>query len=128
VIVELRADSPVPPFEQLRQQIAHAVTTGSLRPGDQLPTVRQLAADLSIAAGTVQRAYQTLVEQGVLEARGRRGTRVAASPARDSGDDHAFQLDVLATAFVAQANRLIATEAQVLLAVRRAWNDVQRVT
>ncbi len=123
MIVQLHADSPVPPFEQLRQQIANAVSTGAIEPGDRLPTVRQLATDLGIAAGTVQRAYQALVDQGVLESRGRRGTRVAAEPTGAASDDHAARLEVLAQAFVAQASRLVTDEAAVVQAVRHAWRQ-----
>jgi len=54
-----------------------AVATGQLRPGDRLPTVRQLADDLDIAPGTVARAYGELERLGILVTEGARGTRVA---------------------------------------------------
>lgn len=70
--------SPVPPFEQLRAQLAAAVTSGELAAGARLPTVRRLADDLGLAPGTVARAYRELEGSGVIETRGRNGTFVAA--------------------------------------------------
>ena len=72
--------SATPPFEQVRAQLAGHVTAGVLRPGDRLPTVRALAADLGLAVGTVARAYRELEAQGVVVSRRRSGT-VVADPA-----------------------------------------------
>lgn len=78
----LRVDltSPVPPYEQLRAQIAGLVAAGTLRPDDRLPSVRQLAADLGLAGGTVARAYRELEQAGLVEGRGRHGTVVRSDP------------------------------------------------
>ncbi|WP_198410470.1 GntR family transcriptional regulator [Mycetocola zhujimingii] len=72
------ARSTVPPFEQLRVQVIDAVRDGALVPGDKLPTVRTLAADLGIAANTVARAYRELERDDVIETRGRNGSFVSA--------------------------------------------------
>jgi DNA-binding transcriptional regulator YhcF (GntR family) len=77
VIVEVDDASAVPPFEQVRVQVAAAIRSGSLAPGTALPTVRQLAADLSLAPGTIARAYKELEQEGLVRASGRRGTTVA---------------------------------------------------
>jgi DNA-binding transcriptional regulator YhcF (GntR family) len=69
-------DSPVPPFEQLRTQVAAMVVTGELEPGEKLPTVRQLARDLGLAVNTVARAYRELEADQVISTQGRRGTFV----------------------------------------------------
>lgn len=71
--------SPVPPYEQLREQLFGAVSAGELAPGSRLPTVRRLADDLGLAPGTVARAYRELETIGVIETRGRNGTFVAAT-------------------------------------------------
>ncbi|MGO4804040.1 GntR family transcriptional regulator [Arthrobacter sp. 2MCAF15] len=78
--VDLR--SPVPPFEQIRAQIASLITAGTLAPGTRLPTVRSLASDLGLAAGTVARAYKELELAGLVETRRRNGTVVAGTTAR----------------------------------------------
>ena len=79
ISVNLR--SPVPPFEQIRAQIASLITVGTLAPGTRLPTVRSLASDLGLAAGTVARAYKELELAGLTETRRRNGTVVAWTPA-----------------------------------------------
>ncbi|WP_245953775.1 GntR family transcriptional regulator [Arthrobacter silvisoli] len=76
ISVELR--SAVPPYEQIRSQISSLIAIGSLAPGSRLPTVRSLAADLGIAAGTVARAYKELETAGLIESRRRNGTVVLA--------------------------------------------------
>jgi DNA-binding transcriptional regulator YhcF (GntR family) len=82
----LRVDlsSPVPPYEQLRAQIAGLIAAGNLRQDDRLPSVRQLAADLGLAGGTIARAYRELEQAGLVEGRGRHGTVVRHDPTLDA--------------------------------------------
>jgi DNA-binding transcriptional regulator YhcF (GntR family) len=82
--ITIDPSSGVPPFEQLRAHIVDAVTSGALPSGARLPTVRRLADDLAVAAGTVARAYRELEASGVIETRGRAGTFVSldADPVR----------------------------------------------
>lgn len=68
--------SATPPYEQIRSQVSSLVAMGDLSPGTRLPTVRSLAADLGIAAGTVARAYKELEAAGIVESRRRGGTIV----------------------------------------------------
>lgn len=79
IAVNLR--SPVPPFEQIRAQIASLISLGTLAAGTRLPAVRSLASDLGLAAGTVARAYKELELAGLVETRRRNGTVVAGRPA-----------------------------------------------
>lgn len=90
----IEAGSPEPPFEQLRRQAAERIRQGDLQAGDRLPTVRQLAEDLGIAANTVARAYRELEAEGLVVGRGRAGTFVAdggAEPLTDQSLDEARQ-------------------------------------
>jgi GntR family transcriptional regulator len=73
----LDLSSGVPPYEQIRAQVTALVAAGTLVEGQRLPTVRDLAADLGIAPGTVQRAYRELEARGVVRSRRRAGTVVA---------------------------------------------------
>jgi GntR family transcriptional regulator len=61
--------SGVPVYLQLIEQVKHAVETGALRVGDQLPTIRKVAGELVINPNTVARAYRELEHEGVLELR-----------------------------------------------------------
>jgi DNA-binding transcriptional regulator YhcF (GntR family) len=84
-LITVDAASPVPPFEQVRSQIAVQIADGVLVPGTRLPTVRQLASDLGLAVNTVARSYRELEAAGLVETRGRGGTVVTAGgdPARE---------------------------------------------
>lgn len=66
----------VPPYEQVRDQIAGHIRAGSLKAGDRLPVVRVLAADLGIAPNTIARAYRELATEGLVLPRRRVGTIV----------------------------------------------------
>lgn len=78
MIVVLDAESLIPPYEQLRSQIAILIASGSFKVADRLPAIRQLAGDLGIASGTVARAYRELENLGLVQAK-KRGTFVTAS-------------------------------------------------
>ena len=79
--ITVNLGSATPPYEQIRAQISQLIALGTLAPGTRLPTVRSLAADLGIAAGTVARAYRELEQSGLIETRRRNGTVVAGTPA-----------------------------------------------
>jgi GntR family transcriptional regulator len=80
LIIRLESRSTIPRFEQLRAQISVMVAVGRLEPNSRLPTVRELAEQLSLAPGTVARAYRELEQDGTIATRGRAGTFVAAEP------------------------------------------------
>lgn len=69
-------ESPTPLFAQLIDQIKVAVQTGAKKPGDALPSIRQLANDLNLNSKTVAKAYRLLERDSVIQARGYRGTFV----------------------------------------------------
>ena len=69
----------VPIYLQLMEQVKHAIETGALRPGDQLPGIRPLAEELVINPNTVAKAYRELEHDGVIELRHGAGAFVAAT-------------------------------------------------
>ncbi|MEJ7634210.1 GntR family transcriptional regulator [Aeromicrobium sp.] len=77
-IISVDSTGAEPPFEQVRRQIAEGAASGSFASGHKLPTVRQLATDLGLAANTVAKAYRALESDGVIETQGRRGTFIAS--------------------------------------------------
>jgi len=97
-VISVDPSSPVPPFEQIRAQLAAAVADRRLVTGTRLPTVRRLAQDLDLAVNTVARAYRELEIAGVVETRGRAGTFVSAGGdrARDRLQTQARQYAALA--------------------------------
>jgi GntR family transcriptional regulator len=69
MIVKPNPSSGVPIYLQLMEQVKHAIETGALRAGDQLPGIRPLAEELVINANTVAKAYRELEHEGVIELR-----------------------------------------------------------
>jgi DNA-binding transcriptional regulator YhcF (GntR family) len=114
-VLPLDPGAPEPPFEQLRSQIARRAGSGELAPGTKLPTVRALAAELSLAVNTVARAYRELESDGVVVTEGRRGTFIAMESG-DSPDAEAAVAD-----YVATARRLGLTLAEATRLVEREW-------
>ena len=96
--ITVEVTSGVPPYEQIRGQVASLIAAGALPAGTRLPTVRDLAADLGVAVGTVVRAYRELEGAGLVVSRRRTGTVVA--PGRLLGDTtlQAAVVDLVATA------------------------------
>lgn len=80
-------DDPSPPFAQLIAQIKSAVQTGRLRPGDPLPSIRQLANDLALNLKTVAKAYRLLERDAVIQTRGYRGSFIHADARANSRVD-----------------------------------------
>jgi GntR family transcriptional regulator len=80
-VIEFRLDgrSGVPPYLQLVNQVKQALRLGLLRPGDQLPTLREVVAQLAINPNTVLKAYRELEHEGVAAGRPGQGTFVLDS-------------------------------------------------
>jgi len=72
IIIDI--DDPIPLFTQLIGQIKQAVQSGKIRPGEPLPSIRQLANDLELNSKTVAKAYKLLERDSVIQAKGYRGT------------------------------------------------------
>jgi len=78
MIFNIQRESPVQIYEQIMAQVTFAVASGSLRPGDFIPSVRDLASDLVLNPNTVAKAFVELEKRGVVEGRRGRGTAIAA--------------------------------------------------
>ncbi|MFG2760115.1 GntR family transcriptional regulator [Streptomyces wuyuanensis] len=117
--VRVDTASQVPPYEQIRAQLAALIRIGRLTEGERLPTVRQLAADLGLSPGTVARAYRELEAAELIRTRRGAGTRVAALPSEPHTHD-AYQLATLARDFTSAARSLGAGTEDILTAVRDA--------
>jgi GntR family transcriptional regulator len=72
--ITIDIDSATPLFSQLVMQIKNAVEGGQIKPGDPLPSIRQLANDLEMNNKTVAKAYRLLERDSVIETKGYRGT------------------------------------------------------
>ena len=115
--------SPTPPYEQVRVQIAAAISSGRLGVGIRLPTIRALAADLGLATGTVARAYRELETVGLVASRRRAGTVVTGSPvpAAAAADVHQAAVELAARA------QRAGMDAETTIALLRTALDAVRI-
>ena len=100
---QLDLRSGVPVYRQLIGQVTGGIASSILHPGDQLPTVRQVAVDLSINPNTVMRAYRELEIRGVLETQQGTGTFISHQKVKRDEVERQRQLTQLVSEFVARA-------------------------
>ena len=105
--IKLDFRSKIPIYIQIIDQIKHLIASGILSPDDQLPTVRELAADLDVNFTTVARAYRLLDEEGLISTQHGRGTYVLPLPEdRTNGEFRREDLARLTRYFLNEAARL----------------------
>jgi GntR family transcriptional regulator len=110
--VDLRSDVPI--YIQIVEQIRHLVASGQLNPGDQLPTVRQLAAELRINFNTVARAYRILDEADLISTQQGRGTYIWDQPSSEASQRlRQESLQALTRRYLSQSSRLGFSPAEV---------------
>lgn len=109
MLFSLDFQSREPIYTQLVEQVKQLVAAGNLKPGDQLPTVRQLAADLRVNFNTVARAYRMLHDEGVLSTQQGRGTFIVEQPLPAHSEQRKLRrakLAELTERFLLEAERL----------------------
>ena len=117
VSVDPRDATPI--YAQLERGLRAAIATGRLNPGDQLPTVRQLAVELRVNANTVARVYGELERAGVIETRRGVGSFISATPAQARpAREHQRGLRAFATRVLSDADRHGFTIDDVIAALR----------
>lgn len=121
-LFHISPSSGVPIYRQLIDQVKTLVASGRLRPGDSLPSVRQLAAELSINMMTVSKAYGKLEADGLVTRDRGQGMRIAESSTSEPLDQRLEQLRPTAEQLVVQSRQLQLTNQQALQIVR----EVQR--
>jgi DNA-binding transcriptional regulator YhcF (GntR family) len=119
--VTIDPSSPIPPFEQLRSQLDRQIRGGVLIAGRQLPTVRQLSADLGLAKNTVVRAYRALERDGLIQGDRRRGTVVLERKTTSGERDKIIA--AAARRFTDDICGVDATLHEAITALRRAFGD-----
>ncbi len=124
---DIELTSHVPIYTQLIEQVKHAIASGALKPGDQLPTVRQLAADLRVNFNTIARAYRMLDQEGIISTQHGRGTFILEpSSARKSEALRQEGLEMLTEHFLEEVKKLEFGPDEVLELVNekiKKWNQ-----
>jgi GntR family transcriptional regulator len=96
--------SGVPFYRQIIEQVKFGIARGDLKPGDQLPTVRQLAVELAINPNTVIRAYRELEIEGTIETHQGSGTFVSHKKPEIDAIERQRMLDQILTELTARAS------------------------
>src|SRR2546421_928069 len=103
IAFQLNPKSGVPIYRQIQDQIRYGIASGLLGPGEQLPTVRALAVELSVNPNTVIKAYTELERRGIVTTEQGSGTFVAPqAPAGPSDEERRGKLEGLCGEFLAQ--------------------------
>jgi DNA-binding transcriptional regulator YhcF (GntR family) len=119
MIIEIRTDSLIPPYDQIRTQVETMAASGVLPAGHQLPSIRQLAADLGLAPGTVARAYRELETAGVVVTHAGRGTTISADKPRLSERERRARLISAARDYLTATQRLGVDTDQAIAALHK---------
>lgn len=124
----LRIDTrdPRPIWRQVEEGLAELVAAGSLAPGAVVPSVRELAQQLRINPATVAKAFQRLVDRGVLESRRGDGTYVAESPPKLDAAERRARLVEAATRLAVAAETLAAEGEEAHAALEEALSRLRR--
>ena len=118
-LVSIDQRDPTPIYAQLERGLRAAIATSRLHPGDQLPTVRQLAVDLKVNANTVARVYAELERAGIIETKRGVGSFISATPAQAHPPrEHDRRLRAFATRVLADAETAGFTADDVIAALR----------
>jgi GntR family transcriptional regulator len=121
--VQLRLDfqEREPIYQQIVEQVKSMVASGALKPGSQLPTVREVAADLRINFNTAARAYRLLHEEGIISTQQGRGTYVLeAPPPTEARRMKRERLQTMIRGWMEEAKRLGFSPED----VEKTWEDV----
>jgi GntR family transcriptional regulator len=123
---QLDLRSGVPVYRQIMDQVLAAIASGRLASGDQLPTVRQLAVDLSINPNTVIRAYRELEIRGFLDTHQGTGTFISAQRVEQDDEERRRKLDTIVSDTIARAGGEGFTAKQVLERLKELLAEQKR--
>ena|ERR1700722_7418254 len=121
---QINPNSGVPVYRQMMDQVKYYIASETLKPGDQLPSIRELAQKLAINPTTVVRVYSDLEHEGVIEMRHGKGAFVTESGHHMSAAERELTLRKLARQLAVEAVQMGAPAGQVLKVVREELADL----
>ena len=119
---QIDSQSGVPVYRQLMDQVKYYVAAGTLQPGSQLPSIRELAQALAVNPTTVVKAYNELEHEQVIEMRHGKGAFVSPQALVMTARDRENALRRLARRLAVEASQMGATTSQVLQIVEQELN------
>jgi GntR family transcriptional regulator len=122
MIIRVDTDSTVPIFEQIIAEVKAAVARGAAAPGEVIPSVRQMAAQVLVNPNTVARAYRELEREGIVYTRKGLGVFISEGAAKLSRNDRRYEIERRFTEIVAEGRRSGLSDTEIHDALRRALN------
>ncbi len=120
----LKPNSGIPIYRQILEQVRRQVASGQLKPGDELPSVREVAVMHAVNAMTISKAYSLLQAEGLLEHnRGKPMTVAALSRAQATVTRRLAQIEPLVSQVALAAKQLQLSQADVTKLLRRKWEQ-----
>lgn len=116
----------VPLWKQIEENVRRLVASGALRPGAAVPSVRDLARDLSINPATVAKGYQRLVDSGILAVKRGEGTFVADRPPAPARGERERELETGARRYASLAVTLGAANEEAVDQVKRSLGFLRK--
>jgi GntR family transcriptional regulator len=116
----------VPVYRQIMDQAKYYIASEALKPGDQLPSIRELAQALAVNPTTVVRVYADLEHEGIIEIRHGRGAFVTAGSFRMTSAERAHKIRSLARRMVVEAIQMGVPAIQVLTAIEAEWAELKQ--
>jgi GntR family transcriptional regulator len=126
MLLHLSPQSGLPLYRQMLQQLRERIASGQLAPGAQLPSVRDLSADLHVNPLTVGKVYQLLEDEGLVEFRRGQGTFVAAGRKPASAAERQKLLQPAVDQVVSEALHLGIDETQLQQLIQKSYENKQQ--
>jgi len=123
IFVDTRSGVPI--YKQIVRQVEKGVIGGLLKPGDQLPTVREVALELTINPNTVARAYRDLEQEGIIESIQGRGTFISGNLPHPSMEDKEMIIKDKIEELIREARQLNISQAKLVKMLDEAFNREQ---
>jgi GntR family transcriptional regulator len=123
--LRLDSESGVPFYQQVVQQVKRLVASGAIAPGDRLPTVRELASELTLNPNTVARAYQDMERDGTVETRRGLGTFACAPSAQLTHAERRMMVAALLDRALLEARHLNLSPDDVLALLRERMEETR---
>ncbi|MEK3732113.1 MULTISPECIES: GntR family transcriptional regulator [Paenibacillus] len=124
MIIELDLQSDTPIYTQLMNQIIEGIASGRLQPGEPLPSVRSLAADIGINLHTVNKAYTLLKQEGFIQIHRQKGVVVQPDALPGMTSDYAHRRDAQLRPIIAEAICRGMNEQQLLAVVHDLYSHI----
>ena len=128
MFIQIEPQSDVPIYEQVTRQIIEGIAKGEMKPGDMLPSVRNLAADLGVNMHTVNKSYHELEAKGILTIRPKSGAIIRSAEERVLTPEQLKQIEKNLKPVVAEGMVLGATADQIEHMMKKVFADLQVLT